>query len=89
MTMSNEEIISPNPSRARNGSGAAFRRAAPRGPIIDQDGREVRPEALGPQPGGFQFEFGTSSGDPFGELTREQRLARLHALSKLLDVAFG
>ena len=88
MTMSNEEIISPNPSRARNDSGAAFRRAAPRGPIIDQDGREVRPEALGPQSGGFQFEFGTSSANPFGDLTREQRLARLHALSKLLDVAF-
>jgi hypothetical protein len=86
MTMSNEEIISPNRARARK--GGAFRGATPRGPIIDQDGREVRPEALGPQAGGFQFEFGSSSANPFGNLTREQRLARLDALSKLLDVAF-
>ena len=49
--------------------------------------RSVR-EALGPQAGGFQFEFGTSSANPFGNLTREQRLARLDALSKLLDIAF-
>ena len=88
MTMSNEEIISPNPARSRNKSGGAFRGAAPRGPIIDQDGREIRPEALGPQAGGFQFEFGSSSANPFGNLTREQRLARLDALSKLLDIAF-
>src|SRR5688572_27059757 len=88
MTMSNEEIIAPNPARSRNNSGAAFRGATPRGPIIDQDGHEIRPEALGPQVGGFQFEFGTSGANPFGNLTREQRLARLDALSKLLDIAF-
>jgi hypothetical protein len=88
MGMSNEEIISPNPTRSRKGSGGAFRGATPRGPIIDQDGREIRPEALGPQAGGFQFEFGSSSANPFGTLTREQRLARLDALSKLLDIAF-
>jgi hypothetical protein len=88
MAMSNEEIISPNRARSRNNSGAAFRGAAPRGPIIDQDGREIRPEVLGPQADGFQFEFGTSSANPFGNLTREQRLARLDALSKLLDIAF-
>jgi Domain of unknown function (DUF4112) len=33
----------------------------------------------------FTFNSGTS---PFGNLTREQRLARLDALAKLLDVAF-
>ncbi len=88
MTMSNEEIISPNPARGRKTSGAGFRGAEARGPIIDQDGREVRPEAIGPQAGGVQFEFSTSSANPFGNLTREQRLARLDALSKLLDVAF-
>jgi hypothetical protein len=33
----------------------------------------------------FNFNSGTS---PFGNLTREQRLARLDALAKLLDVAF-
>ena len=86
--MSNEEIIAPNPAWPRNNSGAASRGSAPRGPVIDQDGREIRPEALGPQAGGFQFEFGTSSANPFGNLTREQRLARLDALSKLLDIAF-
>lgn len=88
MKMSNEEIISPNPARGRETSGARFRGAEARGPIIDQDGREVRPEAQGPQPGGFPFEFATSSANPFGNLTREQRLARLDALAKLLDVAF-
>ena len=88
MTMSNEEIISPNPTRSRNHSGGAFRGATPHGPIIDQDGREIRPEGLGSQAGGFQFDFGNSSANPFGNLTREQRLARLDALSKLLDMAF-
>ncbi len=34
------------------------------------------------------FEFRSSSANPFGNLTREQRLARLEALAKLLDVAF-
>jgi hypothetical protein len=88
MTMSNEEIISPTATRSRNHSGGAFRGATPHGPIIDQDGREIRPEGPGPQAGGFQFEFGGSSANPFGNLTREQRLARLDALSKLLDMAF-
>ena len=88
MTMSNEEIISPNPTRSRNHSGGAFRGATPHGPIIDQDGREIRPEGLGSHAGGFQFDFGSSSANPFGNLTREQRLARLDALSKLLDMAF-
>jgi hypothetical protein len=59
-----------------------------RGPIIDQDGREVRPEALGSDVGGFRFEFSTSGANPFGNLSREQRLARLDALATLLDVAF-
>ena len=57
-------------------------------PIIDQEGREVRPETLGPELHGFRFDFENSSANPFGSLTREQRLARLDALAKLLDVAF-
>jgi hypothetical protein len=57
------------------------RRAAP---IIDQEGREIRPETLGAEGSGFRFEFNSS----FGNLSREQRLARLDALAKLLDVAF-
>jgi hypothetical protein len=55
-------------------------------PIIDQEGREIRPEQLGPELHGFRFD--ASSANPFGNLTREQRLARLDALAKLLDVAF-
>src|SRR6201996_9207915 len=57
-------------------------------PIIDQEGREIAPEQLGPEVHGFRFDFGNSSANPFGNLTREQRLARLDALAKLLDVAF-
>src|SRR3978361_1929688 len=57
-------------------------------PIIDQDGREIAPERLGPELHGFHFDFGNSSANPFGNLTREQRLARLDALAQLLDVAF-
>src|ERR1700710_2237762 len=57
-------------------------------PIIDQEGREIRPETLGPEVHGFRFDFGNSSANPFANLTREQRLARLDALAKLLDVAF-
>ncbi|MEA2881302.1 MAG: hypothetical protein QOH32_521 [Bradyrhizobium sp.] len=61
------------------------RRAAP---IIDQEGREIRPETPRFEAGGFRFEFGSSSAHPFGNLTRAQRLARLDALANLLDVAF-
>ncbi|HEX4157353.1 MAG TPA: DUF4112 domain-containing protein [Rhizomicrobium sp.] len=63
-----------------------------RGPVIDQDGREIPRESLNSPFGGrfqsFRFDFGHSSANPFGNLTREQRLARLDALAKLLDVAF-
>jgi hypothetical protein len=90
MTMSNEEILIPNPTRSRRGrsSGADFSSAEPRGPIIDQEGREIPPESLGPRLNGFRFDFGHSSANPFGNLTREQRLARLDAVAKLLDIAF-
>jgi hypothetical protein len=57
-------------------------------PIIDQEGREIRPEQLGPEAHGFRFDFGSSTANPFGNLSREQRLARLDALAQLLDVAF-
>jgi hypothetical protein len=103
MTMPNDDIDIRSPvqarsagsggshtggSRFRGGAGAAFGGAAARGPIIDQDGREIPPESLGPRLNGFRFDFGHSSANPFGNLTREQRLARLDALAKLLDVAF-
>ena len=65
-----------------------FDGADARGPIIDQEGREIPAEALGSKFHGFRFDFGHSSANPFGNLTREQRLARLDAVAKLLDVAF-
>jgi hypothetical protein len=95
MTMSNEEIIAPHPARSRsrsdssrNASGADFRRREARGPVIDQEGCEIPAETRGPQINGFRFDFGNGSANPFGNLTREQRLARLDAVAKLLDVAF-
>src|SRR6202142_586226 len=86
MAMSSEEILFPGNARSR--SGADFRRPKPRGRIIDQDGREIAPESLGEQFQRFRFDFGHSGANPFGDLTREQRLARLEALAKLLDIAF-
>jgi len=58
------------------------------GKVIDQDGRELGPESLGSGSGDFRFDFGNPAANPFGNLTREQRLARLDALAKLMDVAF-
>jgi len=57
-----------------------------RGPIIDQDGREIPPESVRDGFREFRFDFGTAN--PFGNLSREQRLARLEAVAKLLDIAF-
>ncbi len=93
MAMSNEEILVPGTSRSRSGgsgrtSRAAFGDPEARGPIIDQDGREIPQESLGAQFNGFRFDFGHSTANPFANLTREQRLARLEAIAKLLDVAF-
>lgn len=86
MAMLNEDIYSPRTAGAGTASRAKFRAAEARGPVIDQEGREIPAEAFGPQ--GFHFDFGHSTANPFGDLTREQRLARLDALAKLLDVAF-
>jgi hypothetical protein len=87
MAMSNEEIIVPNRARSGKTSRAAFGGAQAHGPIIDQEGREIPAESLGPRMHGFRFEFGNGA-SPFGNLTREQRLARLDAVAKLLDIAF-
>jgi hypothetical protein len=59
-----------------------------RGPVIDQEGREIPDPSLHGQFENFRIDFGHSSANPFGNLTREQRLARLDAIAKLLDVAF-
>jgi hypothetical protein len=88
MAMSNEEILSPGAARSGKSSRATFRGPEPRGPIIDQEGREIPAESLGGQFGGFRFDFGNAGANPFGDLTREQRLARLDAVAKLLDIAF-
>ena len=92
MTMSDDPIYSRNAGRFRSASfrSASFGSAAasPRGPIIDQEGREIPAESLRARGHGFRFDFGHSSANPFGNLTREQRLVRLDAVAKLLDVAF-
>jgi hypothetical protein len=68
---------------------ADFSAKGSRGKIIDQDGREIPQETLRPQfGGGLHFDFRHSTMNPFGQLTREQRLKRLEAMAKLLDVAF-
>ncbi|WP_079542785.1 DUF4112 domain-containing protein [Bradyrhizobium lablabi] len=91
MVMSNAEILVPSAAGSRSWksgktSRANFRGAEARGPIIDQDGREIPQESLGSRFGGFDFAH--SAANPFGDLTREQRLARLDAIAKLLDIAF-
>lgn len=67
----------------------------PNGPIIDQDGYEVRPDQIGTAGAGaafggraFRFDLGQGGANPFTPLTREQRVARLDAIAQLLDVAF-
>ena len=85
MTMSNEDVYTPPRSRPRPSSRT---RAAGRGPVIDEEGREIPDASLRTQFDGLRFDFGHSAANPFGDLTREQRLARLDALAKLLDVAF-
>src|SRR5260370_26671733 len=88
MAMSNEDILSPGLARAGKASRATFRGPEARGPIIEQEGREIPAESLGSQFHGFRFDFANANANLFGNLSREQRLARLDALAKLLDVAF-
>jgi hypothetical protein len=90
MAMSNDEILFSRTARSGKTSRATHRDTEAQGPIIDQEGREIPAESLGPQFRSFRFEFGNAGAgaNPFGNLTREQRLARLDALAKLLDVAF-
>ena len=85
MAMSNDDIFAPKRARADRPSSG---RAQGRGPVIDQDGHEIPDPSLRGQFESFRIDFGQSSANPFGNLTREQRLARLDAIAKLLDVAF-
>jgi hypothetical protein len=87
-TMPDDDLFSRHPARSRGPSARAK--------VIDQDGREIH---AGTDPfgaggfGGGAFRHG-SSGFAFDfssalrPLTREERLARLDAIAKLLDVAF-
>ena len=92
MAMSNDPVYSRRTgsrnANSRGATAAMFDGADVRGPIIDQEGHEIPAEALGPKFHGFRFDFGHSSANPFANLSREQRLARLDALAKLLDIAF-
>ena len=80
-------------NRAHNHGGPRTGSKPGGGLVIDQDGREVSGDSLrfGDQQN-FHFAFGQAEfgpgADPFAPLTREQRIARLEALAKLLDVAF-
>jgi hypothetical protein len=85
MAMSNDDIFAPKRARTDRPSGG---RAQGRGPVIDQDGHEIPDPSLRGQFENFRIDFGQSGANPFGNLTREQRLARLDAIAKLLDVAF-
>ena len=86
MSMHDSDISLGRRPRSGRNSGAEFRRAEARGPIIDQDGREIPHESVRDGFREFRFDFNTAN--PFGNLSREQRLARLEAVAKLLDVAF-
>jgi hypothetical protein len=85
MSMQDDSIRFRPRSGSQRTSRASFSQAEARGPIIDQEGREI-PADSQHRPGGFHFDFATAN--PFGNLTREQRLARLEAIAKLLDIAF-
>ena len=84
--MHDEDLYYPHDPRSRRASRATFTEDEARGPIIDQEGREIPADALRARSGAFSFDFGSAS--PFGHPSREQRLARLEAIAKLLDVAF-
>src|ERR1700759_787437 len=86
MSMHDSYVYPHQRPQSGRASRAGFRRAEAHGPIIDQDGREVPPESLRDGFREFGFDFGAAN--PFGNLSREQRLARLEAVAKLLDVAF-
>ena len=88
MRMANEEIFSPGSRHFEGSSRGSPRAARPQGPVIDQDGREIPSSSLRGEFDRFRFDFTHSSANPFGDLTREQRLARFEMLARLLDIAF-
>jgi Domain of unknown function (DUF4112) len=88
MGMTNEEIISPRNAHFGASPRGPSRASRPQGPVIDQEGREIFESSPQERFSRFQFDFAHSSANPFGNLSREQRLARFETLAKLLDVAF-
>lgn len=84
MAMPKDDIFTPHAARSRPPFGGS----QARGKIIDQDGHEIPDATSHPAFERLQFDFRSSAANPFGNLTREQRLARLEAIAKLLDVAF-
>ena len=85
--MSAQNIHSAFNARSQRTSRAQFSAREARGKIIDQEGREI-PEEAHSSRGGFHFDFRHFSANPFANLSREQRLARLETIAKILDVAF-
>jgi hypothetical protein len=86
MAMANQHAFR-HPHAGRT-SSATFTAAEARGKIIDQEGCELPHQAPGASFGGIHFDFRHSMANPFGQLTRTQRLKRLETVAKLLDVAF-
>ncbi len=86
MRMSDSETLSRSRPRAGTTSRATFSGEEARGPIIDQEGRQIRPDSVGGNTSGLGFDLGGVN--PFADLSREERLARLEAIAKLLDIAF-
>lgn len=92
-SMPNDDLFSRDTSRSRGSSTRAKTK------VIDQDGREIHSGPFGADGFGFDagafrtfqqgpFASGFDFSAAFQPLTREQRLARLEAIAKLLDVAF-
>jgi hypothetical protein len=63
-------------------------RARKRPPIIDQDGNELHGNFHRGFGGATGFDSSILSSISFGSLTHEQRLARIDAFARLMDVAF-
>jgi hypothetical protein len=84
MSMQGNNIYSAGKPRSQRTAGVGG--PEPRGPIIDEQGREIPPESL--RDGFREFRFDFTNANPFANLSREQRMARLEAIAKLLDVAF-
>ncbi|MFZ1173147.1 MAG: DUF4112 domain-containing protein, partial [Bradyrhizobium sp.] len=73
--MANEEIISPGDARFTSSRRGGFGGRRPQGPMIDQEGREIPLNSPLEGFGRFHFDFAHSGANPFGDLTRDQRMA--------------